>query len=154
MSTSSYAEVLSSLLQSQWTSAGTGLLVSQVYWSHVKFDAVSQIAAISQSVIVSTYNPENPVVLTSLSKECNHLLETVVLDIILKPAPLGGIDSAISTREAIKQLFYSVIHAAQSSAGSGWSDLYIDGEYIKGELPDLLRLALRVKFVTFEVLPA
>jgi hypothetical protein len=54
----------------------------------------------------------------------------------------------------IKQLFYSVIHEVQSSAGSGWSDLYIDGEYIKGELPDLLRLALRVKFVTFEVLPA
>jgi hypothetical protein len=115
---------------------------------------VSKIAALSQSVIISTYNPENPVVVTSLSKECNHLLETVIVDIILKPAAFGGTDPTISAREAIKQLIYGVIHAAQTSAGTSWSDLYIDGEYLKAELPDLQRLALRAKFVTFEVLPA
>ena len=153
MSTLSNAETLSNLLQAQWTSAGTGLQVTDVYWSHDKYETLSQIDTVSQKAIISTYNPENPVIVTSLSKECNHVLETVVLDIILHSAAFGGTDQTISAREQIKQLCYAIIHAAQSSGGTAWSDLYVDGEYVKGELPDLQRIALRVKFVTFEVQP-
>ena len=97
-----FAEKISNLLQENWNSETTGLQVTDVSWSHDKFETMTSVERISQKAIISTYNPQNPVTIEHLSRETNFVKETVVVDVILHTDPLGGTDQAIATREKIR----------------------------------------------------
>ena len=150
--TDTFAEKISNLLQSNWSSAGTGLVLTDVFWSHDKFETMTSVEVVAQKAIVSTYNPTNPVTIEVLSPQTNFVHETVVVDVILHTAVLGGTDSCIAVREKLRLLIMQVLHANQRLLSR--ADLMtVEGEYVRGELPMLQREAFKVVVSNFEVLP-
>jgi hypothetical protein len=155
--TDTFPEKLSNLLQASWDSEATGLQLADIAWSHDKYETLNTIAEVTQKVIVSTYNPPNPVQVELLSKETNFVHETVLIDVILHTAAFGSTDSCITARENIRKLVLAVIHAIQLNTGAslaGADAVRVDGEYIRGELPDLQREAFKTVVSYFEVLPS
>jgi len=151
-----FPEKISNLLQANWNSQTTGLLVTDVCWSHDKFETMNEISNVSQKAIVSTYNPTNPVSIEILSAQTNFIHETVVVDVILHTAILGGTDSCIATRESVRQLILAVIHGIQQMTGTsllGADSVSVEGEYVRGELPEIQREAFKVVVSNFEALP-
>jgi hypothetical protein len=69
-----------------------------------------------------------------LSPQTNFVHETVVVDVILHTEVLGGTESAISVREAIRQLILGVIHQ-NATLLPGAVLMRVDGEFVRGELP-------------------
>jgi len=69
MPNDTFAEKLGSLLQENWDSNATGLQLSDVFWSHAKFETMTEVESVSQKAIISTYNPRNPVTVEQLSGE-------------------------------------------------------------------------------------
>ena len=153
MHNDTFAEKISNLLQSNWTSAGTGLLYTDVFWSHDKFETMQSVEVVNQKAIISTYNPTNPVAVEILSPQTNLVHETVVVDVILHTAILGGTDSCIAAREAVRKLILQILHRNQTLL-SGADVMLVEGEYVRGELPQLQREAFKVVVSNFEVLPA
>jgi hypothetical protein len=152
-----FPEKISNLLQANWNSEATGLQVSDIAWSHDKFETMNSIEQVSQKAIISTYNPTNPVSIEVLSSQTNFVHETVVVDVILHTAVLGGTDGCIATREAVRQLILAVIHGIRQQTGvslPGADSISIDGEYVRGELPEIQRESFKVVVSNFEVLPA
>jgi hypothetical protein len=151
-----FPEKISNLLQANWNSESTGLQVTDVCWSHDKFETMNEISNVSQKAIISTYNPTNPVSIEALSAQTNFIHETVVIDVILHTDILGGTDSCIATREAVRQLILAVIHGIQQQTDvflPGAASISIDGEYVRGELPQIQRESFKVVVSNFEVLP-
>ena len=151
-----FPEKISNLLQSSWNSEITGLQVTDVCWSHDKFETMNEISNVSQKAIISTYNPTNPVSIEVLSAQTNFVHEIVVVDVILHTAILGGTDSCIATREAVRQLILAVIHGIQQQTGvslPGADSISVDGEYVRGELPQIQRESFKVVVSNFEVQP-
>jgi hypothetical protein len=151
-----FPEKISNLLQANWNSESTGLYVTDVCWSHDKFETMNEISNVSQKAIISTYNPTNPVSIEILSAQTNFIHETVVVDVILHTAILGGTDSCIATREAIRQLILTLIHGIQQQTSlslAGADSISVDGEYVRGELPQIQRESFKVVVSNFEVLP-
>jgi hypothetical protein len=148
-----FPEKVSNLLQANWSSAGTGLVLSDIAWSHDKFETMTSIEQISQKAIVSTYNPQNPVIVENLSSQTNFVHEIVVVDVILHAEILGGTDEALGIREVIRQLILQIIHQNATSL-PGSALMQVEGEYVRGELPQIQREAYKVVVSNFEVLPA
>ena len=146
-----FPEKISNLLQTNWSSAGTGLIVSDVAWSHDKFETMTSVEQVSQKAIISTYNPQNPVTVENLSSQTNFLHETVVLDVILHTEVLGGTDATIGIREALRQLIMQVIHQ-NATLLPGAAFMRVEGEYVRGELPQIQREAFKIIVSSFEVL--
>ena len=154
---STFPEKISNLLQASWNSESTGLQVTDVCWSHDKFETMNEISNVSQKAIISTYNPTNPVSIEVLSAQTNFIHETVVVDVILHTTILGGTDSCIATREAVRQLILAVIHGIQQQTSLsllGADSVSVDGEYVRGELPEIQRESFKVVVSNFEALPA
>lgn len=147
-----FTEKISNLLQTKWSSAGTGLVVGDVAWSHDKYETMNSIENVSQKAIISTYNPTNPVTVEHLSRQTTLVKETVVVDVILHTAAFGSTDSTIGVREAIRTLVLQVIHANWNLL-SGADQMAFEGEYVRGELPQIQREAFKVVVSNFEVLP-
>jgi len=146
-----FPEKISNLLQENWNSQSTGLQLSDVFWSHDKFETMTSVEQVSKKAIVSTYNPQNPVTVEALSAQTRFVHETVVLDVILHTAVLGGTDSCIATREAVRKLILAILHANQTLL-PGASNMAVEGEYVRGELPQIQREAFKVIVSSFEVL--
>lgn len=145
-----FTEKISNLLQQNWDSTTTDLLLADVAWSHDKFETLNSIEQISQKAIISTYNPQNPVTEEQLSRETKWVAETVVVDVILHSMPLGGTDATIATREKIRQLVKTVIHQNWNLL-PGADQMTIEGEYVRGELPMLQRESFKIIVANFEV---
>ena len=150
MSSDNFAEKISALLQENWDNNTTGLQQSEVFWSHAKFETMTEVESVSQKAIVSTYNPQNPVTVEQLSRETNFVKETVVVDVILHSDPLGGTDQAIAVREKIRKFVQTVIHANWNLL-PGADQMAIEGEYVRGELPMLQRESFKIIVANFEV---
>jgi hypothetical protein len=150
-----FPEKISNLLQANWNSETTGLQMTDVAWSHDKFETMNSVEQVSQKAIISTYNPTNPVSIEVLSPQTNFIHETVVIDVILHTAILGGTDSCITTREAVRQLILAVIHGIQQNTQASITadSISVEGEYVRGELPEVQREAFKVVVSNFEVLP-
>ncbi len=147
-----FAEKISNLLQQSWDSDSTGLEVTDVFWSHDKFDTMSQVEQVSQKAIISTYNPQNPVAIEVLSPQTNFIHETIVVDVMLHTAVLGGTESCIATRETVRQLILSILHANQTLL-PGAESMLVEGEYVRGELPQIQRETFKVVVSSFEQTP-
>ena len=148
-----FTEKISNLLQENWDSTSTGLQLVDVAWSHDKFETMNSIEQISQKAIISTYNPQNPVSEEHLSRETKWVAETVVVDVILHTAPLGGTDATIAIREKIRKYVKTLIHQNWNLL-PGADQMKVEGEYVRGELPMLQRESFKVVVGNFEVLPA
>jgi hypothetical protein len=148
-----FAEKISNLLQENWDSDSTGLQVTDVFWSHDKFDTMSQVEQVSQIAIISTYNPQNPVAVEVLSPQTNFIHETIVVDVILHVAIAGGTDSCIGLRESMRQLILQILHQNQTLL-PGADFMSVEGEYVRGELPQIQRETFKVVVSSLEVLPA
>jgi len=151
--TDTFAEKISNLVQTYWTSAGTGLQLSDIAWSHDKYETMTSIEQQTQKAIISTYNPTNPVSIELLSAQTNFIHETVVLDLILHTTAFGTTDKTIAVREACRKLILSILHANQALL-SGADLIKVEGEYVRGELPQIQREAFKIVVSNFEVLPS
>ncbi len=147
-----FAEKISNLLQQNWDSNATGLEVADVFWSHDKFDTMNQVEQVNQKAIISTYNPQNPVAVEVLSPETNIIHETIVIDVILHVAVLGGTDRCIAVRESARQLILKILHTHQMLL-PGANLMNVEGEYMRGELPQIQRETFKVVASFFEVSP-
>jgi len=150
MPNDTFAEKISALLQENWDSTATGLQLTDVFWSHDKFETMTEVESVAQKAIISTYNPQNPVSVQVLSRETSMVSETVVVDVVLHSEALGGTDQAISVREKIRQLIVGIIHLNWNLL-PGADQMTVEGEYVRGELPMLQREAFKVVIVNFEV---
>ncbi|MGA2386979.1 MAG: hypothetical protein ABSG33_10660 [Candidatus Bathyarchaeia archaeon] len=148
-----FAEKISNLLQQNWDSDSTGIQMTDVFWSHDKFDTMSQVEQVSQKAIVSTYNPQNPVAVEVLTPQTNFIHETIVVDVILHVAILGGTDSCIALRESVRQFILKILHAHQTLL-PGANLMNVEGEYVRGELPQIQRETFKVAVSFFDVSPA
>jgi len=146
-----FAEKISNLIQANWNSETTGLQVSDVAWSHDKFETLTSVEQVNQKAIVSMYNPTNPVSIEVLSAQTNFVHEIVVVDVILHTAILGGTDSCIAVREAVRLLVLQILHANQALL-PGADLMVLEGEYVRGELPQIQREAFKVVVSNFSVL--
>ncbi len=146
-----FAEKISNLIQANWNSETTGLQVSDVAWSHDKFETLTSVEQVNQKAIVSTYNPTNPVSIEVLSAQTNFVHEIVVVDVILHTAILGGTDSCIAVREAVRLLVLRILHVNQALL-PGADLMVVEGEYVRGELPQIQREAFKVVVSNFSVL--
>ena len=134
-----------------WSIAGTGLVVADIAWSHDKYETMNTIESVSQKAIISTYNPTNPVTIEVLSEATNFVHEIVVVDVILHSAVLGGTDATIAIREKVRGLVLAVLHASATLL-SGADVMAVEGEYVRGELPQIQREAFKVVVSSFEVI--
>ncbi len=100
-----FTEKISNLLQQNWDSNATGIDVADVFWSHDKFDTMNQVEQINQKAIISTYNPQNPVAVESLSSQTKFIHETIVVDVILHTAVLGVPTPALQQERVCGSLF-------------------------------------------------
>jgi len=141
-------ELISTLLQTNWTNVGTGLLDTDVNWSHTLFEAVSQLDAIAQNVIISTYNPPKPTKSTSKTREFTLVDELVIIDLLVKPTT--SIETAIQTRETIARWIQDTVQINQLSV-SGQAVVEITDELVKAELPNLIRSAWLLKGTRFQI---
>ena len=151
-----FAEKLSNLLLQSWDPEATGLQVSDVLWSHDKFETMISLEQASQKAIVSTYNPANPVTIEVLSPQTNFVHEIVVVDVILHTEVLGGTDACIAVRESIRKLVLAGIHGIQVHTSDSLEvadSIAVEGEFIRGELPQLQREAFKIVVNYFEVAP-
>ena len=128
-------ELISSLFQTNWTSVGTGLLVTDVNWSHTRFEAVSQLDAIAENVIISTYNPPKPTKSTSKTLTFTLVEELIIIDLLVKPTT--SLETAIQTREIIARWIQDTVQINQLSV-SGQAVVEITDELVKAELPNLI----------------
>jgi len=142
------AELISNLLQANWTSVGTGLLVTDVNWSHTRFEAISQLDAIAQTVIISTYNPPKPTKSTSKTREFTLVDELVIIDLLVKPGDF--LETALQTRETIARWIQDTVQANQLKV-SGQAVVEITDELVKAELPNLIRSAWLLKGTRFQI---
>ena len=141
-------ELISSLLQSNWTSVGTGLLVTDVNWSHTRFEAISQLDAIAQTVIISTYNPPKSTKSTSKTMTFTLVEELIIIDLLVKPTT--SLETAIQTRETIARWIQDTVQINQLSV-SGHAVVEITDELVKAELPNLIRSAWLLKGTRFQI---
>jgi hypothetical protein len=151
-----FPEKLSNLLQAAWDSEATGLQVTDVSWSHDRYETMTNVEQTSQKAIVSMYNPNNPRTCEVLSAQTNFIHEIVLIDIVLHTAPLGGTDQALKTREAIVSLILTIVHGIQRDTGAflvGANSIQVNGEYVRVEGPEKQRVTLKVTISWFEVLP-
>jgi len=151
--TDTFAEKISNLLQDAWDPIATGLQLSDIAWSHDKYETMNSIEIVTQKAIISTYNPTNPVTVEVLSPQTNFVHEIVVIDVILHTDACGTTDQTIAVRENIRKLILAVIHASATLL-SGADQMIVEGEYVRGELPQLQREAFKVVVSHFEVLPS
>jgi hypothetical protein len=152
-----FVEKVSNLLKTNWSSSGTGLLVTEVTWSHSKFETMNDIEKVDTKAIISTYNPQNPITYTPLTPMTDEVNEIVVVDLILHTAPFNegasGVDVTVGVREKIRQLILQVIHTNQLKL-SGANLVTVEGEFIRGELPQILREAFKVVIKYYETYSA
>ena len=141
-------ELISSLFQTNWTSVGTGLLVTDVNWSHTRFEAVSQLDAIAQNVIISTYNPPKPTKSTSKTLTFTLVEELIIIDLLVKPST--SLETAIQTREIIARWIQDTVQINQLLV-SGQAVVEITDELVKAELPNLIRSAWLLKGTRFQI---
>ena len=153
MTADTFAQKISALIQQNWDAEATGLQATDVYWSHDKFDTMTQIEQANRKAIISTYNPQNPVTVDNLSRGTNLLHEAIVVDVILHAGALGGADSCLATRESIRQHILKTLHSNQTLL-TGASLVNVEGEYVRGELPQIQRETFKVTVSYFEVCPA
>lgn len=152
-----FPEKISNLIQASWDSEATGLQVTDVAWSHDRFETLNNAENESQKAIISTYNPPNPRAVEVLSAQTNFIRETIVVDVILHSASLGGVDQCLATRETIATLISAVIHGVQqntSASLAGADAVWLEGEYACVEEPQTQRETLKVVVGWFEVLPS
>ena len=64
---------------------------------------------------------------------------------------LGGTDACIGIREAVRKLILQILQSNQTSL-SGADLMAVEGEYVRGELPEIQREAFKVIVSNFEVL--
>jgi len=141
-------ELISTLLQTNWTGVGTGLLVADVNWSHTRFEAVSQLDAIAETVIISTYNPPKPTKSTSKTLTFTLVEELIIIDLLVKPAT--SLETAIQTRESIARWIQDTVQINQLAV-SGQAAVEITDELVKAELPNLIRSAWLLKGTRFQI---
>ena len=141
-------ELISSLLQTNWDSVSTGLLVTDVNWSHTRFEAVSQLDAIAQNVIISTYNPPKPTKSTSKTLTFTLVEELIIIDLLVKPST--SLETAIQTREIIARWIQDTVQINQLLV-SGQAVVEITDELVKAELPNLIRRAWLLKGTRFQI---
>ncbi len=139
-----FTEVLSDLLQAQWTSVGTGLQVTDVFWTHTVYQAVDQLGGVTQKAIISVYNPPAPAENKVQSREFALIDEVVIVDILMKTANYPDLETALQTREAIIQWLVQMVLAQQFNA-IGQRLIQLQKELVKAESPNLLRCAWQVK---------
>lgn len=143
-------ETLSTLLQTQWSSAATGLVVSDVYWSHTIYEAISQLDGITQKAILSAYNPPQPSKSTPQSREFVTVEEMVVLDLLLKPANYVDVETTNQTREAIIKWMLTTIQLNQFAV-TGQKLVEVEKELVKAEIPNIIRSAWLIKATRFQI---
>jgi len=141
-------ELISTLLQTNWTSVGTGLLVTDVNWSHTRFEAVSQLDAIAENAIISTYNPPKPTKSTSKTMTFTLVEELIIIDLLVKPST--SLETAIQTREIIARWIQDTVQINQLLV-SGQAVVEITDELVKAELPNLIRSAWLLKGTRFQI---
>ena len=141
-------ELISTLLQTNWTSVGTGLLVTDVNWSHTRFEAVSQLDAIAENAIISTYNPPKPTKSTSKTMTFTLVEELIIIDLLVKPST--SLETAIQTREIISRWIQDTVQINQLSV-SGQAAVEITDELVKAELPNLIRSTWLLKGTRFQI---
>ena len=141
-------ELISSLLQTNWTIVGTGLLVTDVNWSHTRFEAVCQLDAIVENVIISTYNPPKPTKSTSKTLTFTLVEELIIIDLLVKPTT--SLETAIQTREIIARWIQDTVQINQLLV-SGQAVVEITDELVKAELPNLIRSAWLLKGTRFQI---
>ena len=148
-----FTEKISNLLQANWSSGGTGLASTDILWSHDKFETMNGVELVTQKAIISTYNSQNPVAVEQLSRETRMIHETVVVDLILHTINFGQTDNCTAVREACRQLILQILHLNQAAL-TGANRMSIEGEYVRGELPEIQREAFKVVVSNFETIPS
>jgi hypothetical protein len=140
--TDSLSKTLNALLQAQWNQTATGLAVTDVYWSNIKYEALDQLSVITENVIISVYNPSAPTVSTPMSREMVKVDERVIVDILIKPSSTADADvqAAMATRENIIRWLQATIQTNQFKV-SGYEVMQADKELVKAESPPLIRSA-------------
>jgi hypothetical protein len=141
-------ENISVLLQVKWSNVCSDLLVTDINWSHTRFEAISQLEAIAENVIISTYNPPKPTKSTSKTRDFALFEELVIIDILIKPTV--SIELALQTREAIVRWLQDTIQLNQFLIVDQKNVELID-ELVKAELPNLIRSAWLLKGTRFQI---
>lgn len=144
-----FTETLSNLLQAQWAGSA-GLAVTDVYWTHTVFEAVSQLDSISQKAIISVYNPPSPAENKPQSREFTRVDEIAIVDILLKTANYPDLETTLQTREAIIGWLIQTVLAQQFNA-SGQVLIQLQKQLVKAESPSLIRCAWQVKATSFYI---
>jgi hypothetical protein len=145
-----FTETLSSLLQTKWTSAGTGLAVNDIFWSHTQYEAISQLEGITQKAIISVYNPPAPVKSVPQSREFALVDELAIVDILLKPVNYATVEVALQVRETIIMWLQKIIQQNQFII-SGQSLVQVEKEVVKAEAQIWIRSAWLVKGSRFQI---
>ena len=64
-----FPEKISALLQACWDTEATGLQLTDIFWSHDKYETMMSVEDVTQKAVISTYNPQNPVSIEALSPQ-------------------------------------------------------------------------------------
>jgi hypothetical protein len=92
-------------------------------------------------IVVNCYSPMGDAVVAEvLTKEFWKLVESVVVDVVVKCTGNMAVDMV--TRETIRNEVYRIIHL-------GDPYFWVDREMFKVESPEIVRVAILVKFLSF-----
>ena len=134
---------ISNLIQANWNSETTGLQVSDIAWSHDKYETLTSVEQVNQKAIVRHITRQTRCRLRFCPLQTRFFHEIVVVDVVLHTAILGGTDACIGFREAVRLLILQILHANQALL-PGANLMVVEGEYVRGELPQIQREAFKV----------
>jgi hypothetical protein len=140
-------QTVSNTLQAQWASFISSPGSSAIFWPTIKPD-MAKFDMLSFNYVIACYNPASPAAVGDDAQGEWTVVEDIIVDIIVKVTT--GTQSAIDTREALRQACYSIIHHNETSM-TGIAEAHISRETFKVESPEHMRLAMLVKCKYFHL---
>lgn len=145
MSTQDNVALISATLETNWSLASPAK--TDILWSTTRVDSAVFLSS-GKSYAIGCYNPTSPTQVLPLASDLWEQIERVIVDIYVKVTTTEL--AAVGTREDIRNEVYRILNSRTITV-SGLLDWRVERESIKVESADLVRLALQVACVTFNL---
>jgi hypothetical protein len=135
------AAVLNQHLYDNWALASPAK--TDVYWAKSKVEAID-FTKMAKNYVLACYAPMTAANIRLEAKDVWLVEQNVMVDILVKV--VTSVNDAVNMRENMRYEVYRILKQYTPS-GFGFAD--VTREFNKNESPDLARLSLQVKLVSF-----
>jgi hypothetical protein len=135
------ASVLSQHLYDNWSLSNPSS--DDIYWAKSKVEAID-FTKVGKNYVIACYAPISAANIRFLTREIRLVEQNVTVDILVRV--ISSVDDAVNMRETIRSEVYRIL---KDTVPSGFEYADVVRESNKNESPDLARVSVFVKMVSF-----